>query len=116
MYSITQLFFFVKNFTLTEQSVETLRTDVPKGNDGIPVSNRVARYLKPQNHFCNGILFDNLLDYQRSMRLIAPQDEVRITKYPRQILHKLDISARVPFFNVSDLLCCNNDLVCLNVI
>src|SRR5699024_6732194 len=63
MYSITQLFFFVKNFTLTEQSVETLRTDVPKGNDGIPVSSRVARYLKPQNHFCNGILFDNLLDY-----------------------------------------------------
>ena len=50
------------------------------------------------------------------MRLIAPQDEVRITKYPRQILHKLDISARVPFFNVSDLLCCNNDIVCLNVI
>ena len=49
------------------------------------------------------------------MWLITPQDEVRVTKNPRQVLHKLGISARVPFFNVGNLLCCNNNLVCLDV-
>ena len=116
MLIIPSLIFFVKDFTLPKQSPETLWTNAPKRYDGIPVRDRVACHFEAQNHFCNGVLFHDLLQNQGRIRSVPLQNIIRILDDLRKVLGEPIICSRVSLLDMNDLLLSNNNFIRLYII
>lgn len=110
MYRIPHLLFFVKYFALTQKSSKAFRTDVPHRNNGIFIFLRVSGNLQSQNDLRCQFRCQDFLEHQCRVRTISPQNIIRFLQDLRKILEQPVIIARMPFFNMEDLLFCNDNI------